>query len=187
VIIGILSFQGDYYLHKRILDNLNVNSLFVNNVHSLNKTDALIIPGGESSVISNFLTKTNLDSEIIRYSLEKNVFGTCAGAIIMSSQCDDKHINTLNIINIKSFRNSWGKQIDSFETRIKLSFNESFINASFIRAPKIKSLSTSVNILSTYKNEPILVRNKKHLASTFHPELNEQSIIHKYFIGMVNE
>ena len=187
MIIGILSFQGDFYLHKKILDDLKVSSLFVNDFNSLNKTDALIIPGGESSVISNFLRESNLDTEIMKYSLTKNIFGTCAGAILMSSKCDDNNINILNIVNIKSFRNSWGKQIDSFEAKVDLSFNKQMINASFIRAPKIRTLSTDIDILSSYNSEPILVRNKKHLVSTFHPELNDQSIIHKYFISMMNE
>ena len=187
MVIGILSFQGNFSLHKKILDNLNIPSLYVIDKISLDKTDALIIPGGESSVITKFLKKTKLDKNIIQYSLEKNIFGTCAGAIIMSSKCDDNNINTLNIINIKSYRNSWGRQIDSFETNIKLSFNESTISAKFIRAPKIKKLSTDINILSTYKDEPVLARNNKHLVATFHPELNGDSTIHEYFINMINE
>jgi len=187
MLVGILSFQGDYSKHKSILDKLNVDTMYVTNSLSLNKTDGLIIPGGESSVIANFLNTTKLCNDIKKYSLSKNIFGTCAGAIIMSSKCDDNNIKNLNIINIESFRNSWGRQIDSFEANVNLLFNKKTINAKFIRAPKIKPLSNKIDILSLYKNEPILVRNERHLASTFHPELNSNTSVHEYFLNMIND
>ena len=82
--------------------------------------------------------------EIIKYSKSNCVFGTCAGAIIMSSQCDDKRINNLNILEIQALRNSWGRQINSFEKNIKLLFNDNIFHAKFIRAPKIKILSQNI-------------------------------------------
>ena len=119
MLIGILAFQGDYYLHNKMFNLLDVNTLYVNDVISLNRTDALVIPGGESSVISKFLKKNNLDKEIIQYSKTKNIFGTCAGAIIMSSLCDDRKVSKLGILNIKSLRNKWGRQIDSYSSNKK--------------------------------------------------------------------
>lgn len=186
--IGILSFQGDYVLHKNALDYLGVKNILVNSTSSLIKTDALIIPGGESTVFSKFLHFTKLNQSIKKYSLTKNIFGTCAGLIIMSKECNDAKIINLNMINIKALRNAWGRQINSFEVQIDINLiNKVKYIAKFIRAPKIKVLSGDVQILSSYNNEPVLVRNKLHLASTFHPEMSSNLDIHKYFLGMINE
>ena len=185
--IGILSFQGDYALHKKALDCLGIKNILVNSISSLLKTDALIIPGGESTVFSKFLQFTKLDISIKKYSLTKNIFGTCAGSIIMSKECDDRKVTNLNILDIKTSRNKWGRQIDSFEATININLcNKVKYLAKFIRAPKIKVLSKNITVLSNYGNEPVLVRNKLHLASTFHPEMNNNLDIHKYFIGMIN-
>ena len=188
MIIGILSFQGDYGLHKYALDYLGVKNILVNSISSLSKTDALIIPGGESTVFSKFLHFTKLDQSIKEYSLTKNIFGTCAGLIIMSKECNDDKVINLNMINIKAFRNKWGRQINSFEVQIDINLmNKIKCIAKFIRAPRIKVLSKDVEILSYYNNEPVLVRNKLHLGATFHPEMNKNLDIHKYFLGMINE
>ena len=90
--IGVLSFQGDYALHKKALDCLGVENILVNSTQTLKKTDALIIPGGESTVFSKFLHLTKLDHSIKKYSLTKSIFGTCAGLIIMSKECNDDKI-----------------------------------------------------------------------------------------------
>ena len=113
MLIGVLSLQGDYHLHVKMLDRLNVDTLLVNSHKTLNKTDALIIPGGESTVISKLLVETGLDKKIQRYSETKSIFGTCAGAILMSSKVEDDEVENLNVINIETLRNSWGRQIHS--------------------------------------------------------------------------
>ena len=91
-------------------------------------------------------------------------------------------------MDIKAYRNKWGSQIHSFESNIDITLDDK-INycAKFIRAPKIKLLSNNVKILGMYRNEPVLVRNKKHLVSSFHPEMNDDTILHDYFIKMINE
>ena len=119
MLIGILSFQGDYFLHKKILNKMNVDSIYVNSNDLLKKTDALIIPGGESTVISQFISKNNMFDEIIRYASDKSIFGTCAGLIIMSSSCNDARVLNLGLLDINSTRNAWGRQVDSFEKDVK--------------------------------------------------------------------
>ena len=187
MLIGILSLQGDYSLHANILNQMNVDYIFVNDIDKLNLTDGLIIPGGESTVISKLLIKTGLDNAIKLYSKNKNIFGTCAGAVLMSKICIDDKVDQLNVIGIESFRNSWGSQIYSFHDYVNLNFSDSNCSASFIRAPKIKVVDDNITVLATYENEPVLVRNDNHLACTFHPEVNNDSIVHKYFLDMVNE
>ena len=106
----------------------------------------------------------------------------------MSKECDDNKVLNLNILNIKSLRNKWGRQIDSFEVQIDVKLKKKIkYFARFIRAPKIKVLSDNVKILSKFEDEPVLVRNNLHLAATFHPEINKNLDIHEYFIGMINE
>ena len=185
--IGILSLQGDYSLHAKILNKMNIDYIFVNNVDKLSLTKGLIIPGGESTVISKLMKKTGLDNAIKLYSKTKNIFGTCAGAVLMSKFCIDDKVDQLNIIGIESFRNSWGSQVYSFHDYISLSFSEVECSASFIRAPKIKVIDNDVIVLAKYNNEPVLVRSNNHLACTFHPEVNNDSLVHEYFLEMVNE
>jgi len=187
MLIGILSFQGNYALHKKVLDLLDVHSIYVNSNDLLNKTDALIIPGGESTVISQFILENNMYHNIVKYASSKSVYGTCAGLIIMSSSSNDKKITNLGLININSHRNAWGRQIDSFEKEILLFDYKKKCKASFIRAPKIKINSSNVKILGSVKGEPVLVRNERHLASTFHPEVFLDTSVHQYFINMVKE
>ena len=187
MLIGILAFQGDYFLHQKILNKLKVNNKLVKNKKNLLDTNALIIPGGESTVISKFIN-SNMYSELIEYSKKHSIYGTCAGAILMSSKVDDVRIRPLNIVNVESIRNSWGRQIDSFSSNIKLQFSKKKYKASFIRAPKFRLLSEKIIVLSRLNNrDPILLRNKYHLISSFHPELGEDTRIHKYFLNMVND
>ena len=187
MLIGILSLQGDYSLHANLLNQMDIDYIFVNDVDKLNLTQGLIIPGGESTVISKLLIKTGLYDAIKIYSKTKNIFGTCAGAVLMSKICIDNKVEQLDVIGIESFRNSWGSQIHSFHDYISLNFSEVNCSASFIRAPKIKVIDDNVVVLAVYKNEPVLVRNDNHLACTFHPEVNNDSIVHKYFLDMINE
>ena len=187
MLVGVLSFQGDYFLHRKILSRLNVKCLYVNSIESLTKTDALIIPGGESTVISKFITKSKMEKEIYKYSLSKCVYGTCAGLILMSKKCDDKKVVNLGLLDVTAYRNAWGRQVHSFEDNIKFNFNSDTTKLSFIRAPKIKINSNTINILGKYDNEPVLIRNTRHLGSTFHPEVSGDLSVHKYFLKMVKE
>ena len=95
-------------------------------------------------------------------------------------------MNTLNFINVRTTRNYWGRQINSFTDNIKLNLDISTFDGHFIRAPKFEVLSNEVKILGTYKNNPVLLRNDKHLISSFHPEMTDNFFIHNYFLGMVN-
>jgi len=186
LLVGVLAIHGSFHLHQRVLNRLNISNVLVKNKKDLNKTDALIMPGGESTVISQILYKTKLDNEIINYSKKKSIYGTCAGGIIMSSKIDDKIVNPLKIFNISAERNSWGRQIDSFTENVTLSFSKDYFKAFFIRAPKYKILSKNIKVLSKFKGEPILMQEGKHLVSSFHPELGLDTRVHKYFIQMVS-
>ena len=104
--VGILAFQGDFSLHKKILNKLNVDSHYVRNVEDLSLSDALIIPGGESTVISKMIMLNKLNKPLQTYSLSKSIYGTCAGAIVMSSKITDPIVKPLKIIDVEVYRNS---------------------------------------------------------------------------------
>ena len=184
MIIGILALQGDYSLHAKILDNYNVNNILIKTPSELSHIDGLIIPGGESTVILKLLDKFNFNEALRDFSNRKHIYGTCAGAIVMS-YCTDDNLKTLNFINIKSFRNFWGRQINSFTDNVKLNFINKPFNAHFIRAPKLVCQGSELEVLAIYKNESVLIRNEKHLVSSFHPEMTNDFTIHEYFIGMI--
>ena len=187
MLVGILAFQGDYFLHMQALDKLNVKHILVRDSKSLYKTDGLIIPGGESTVISKMIYRNNMNNDLIKYAKSNSIYGTCAGAIVMSSKINDHIVKPLKIINVQVMRNFWGRQIHSFSENIKLSFTKKYFNATFIRAPKFKILSNDLTILSNMENEPILIRNKKHLISSFHPEIGNDLSIHEYFVKMIDK
>tara|TARA_B110000438_G_scaffold270915_1_gene288404 strand:+ start:341 stop:901 length:561 start_codon:yes stop_codon:yes gene_type:complete len=184
--IGILALQGDYELHLNMLTENNIKSVLVKKPEQLNSIDGLIIPGGESSVILMLIDKYDFRNALINFSKYKSIFGTCAGAIIMSLETNNSH-NTLGVIDIKSDRNFWGPQINSFTEKIELKLTENFYECHFIRAPRFTCLSENLVILSYFDNSPILVRNEKHLVSSFHPEMTNDFSVHEYFIGMINE
>ena len=177
MLIGILALQGDHSLHAKILHNNEINTVLVKDPVELSKIDGLIIPGGESTVILKLLHKFNFIDALNKFASKKNIYGTCAGAILMSKSTDDK-MKTLNYINVKSCRNYWGRQINSFTEDVKLNFTKKSFLAHFIRAPKFVCMSSDLIILGNYKDEPILIRNKKHLISSFHPEMHDHQKSH---------
>ena len=185
MLVGILALQGDYSLHAKILTENCIDNILVKEPYQLDLIDGLIIPGGESTVILKLIDKFNFIKKLSKFAIEKNIYGTCAGAIIMSNRTDDK-MKTLNIINIESTRNYFGRQINSFTKKIDLLFTEKKFEAHFIRAPKFTCNDlSSVTILAKFKNQPVLLRNQKHLVSSFHPEMTNDFRVHNYFINMI--
>ena len=124
-------------------------------------------------------------------SINHTLFGTCAGAILMSKFSNDSRIRTFNCIDVETSRNSWGSQVDSFNDTILLSddLNVNSISASFIRAPKFSNYGKNCRIIGTYKEDAVLIRNDKHIISSFHPELNKKDNlpIYEYYLSMVYE
>ena len=184
MIVGILALQGDYSLHAKILNDNNVENVLVRDPGQLNSVNGLIIPGGESTVILKLLSKFNFISVLDDFSKKKCIYGTCAGAIIMSSRANYK-MKTLDYIKIKSYRNFWGSQINSFIDNIDINFRDEPFKGYFIRAPKFKVLDRKLDVLALYQDNPVLIRNKRHLVSSFHPEMTCDFSIHNYFIEMI--
>ena len=188
--IGVLAIQGGFSKHKSSLRDLNINPIEVKYEKQLEFCDALIIPGGESTTISLLLAKYKLITPILRFSRENNLFGVCAGSILMSKSSHDARVHNLKCIDVTTKRNAWGRQIDSFADYITFKEDLCFNNkhkVSFIRAPKFYDIGKSCTVLAKYNSEPVLIRNNLHLISSFHPEMGNKLIVYEYFLNMINE
>jgi 5'-phosphate synthase pdxT subunit len=186
--IGVLALQGAFREHIQSIRNCNVEAIEIKFPRQLQEIDGLIIPGGESTTISKLMKKYDFISYLDDFHKSgKAIFGTCAGLILIAKKVEGGDFS-LGYIDLEVARNSYGRQIESFEEDITLEFDpyENF-RAVFIRAPKILKAGTGVEILSKIKDNIILARQGNVLASTFHPELHYDTRIHKYFLKMIDK
>ena len=186
--IGVLAIQGDVDAHVRSLRSLGVGVTRVLRENDVNQVDALVIPGGESTTISKGLARLGLHdllTERIRGGLP--VLGTCAGAILLARAVDNNPVPVLGAIDAIAVRNAYGTQVDSFATMVDDSVDEGLtdLRCVFIRAPRLRELGPGVEVLARVAGEPILVREDKVLAATFHPELTEDNRVHALLIDLV--
>ena len=182
--IGVLALQGDFERHLYQLFTLGISGREVRSSDDLKELDGLIIPGGESTTISKLIDRFSLRQELILFTKQKAVWGTCAGMIMLASKVDDRTIQPLKAIDISVIRNGYGRQIHSFFADISLSLNDKQVTvpASFIRAPLVKEADRAVSVLAEYKNKPILLSQNNCLVSSFHSELHTDKTLVKYFL-----
>ena len=131
------------------------------------------------------IDRYNLRDALYEYSKSYSMFGTCAGMIMLSNTKNlENNVNPLNIMNFSVSRNSWGSQVYSFEQKVNLkNFNIRSFNAIFIRAPKVTLIGKGIKIGYIEENEPIILEDGNHIACSFHPELNEDTRLHEYFLN----
>jgi 5'-phosphate synthase pdxT subunit len=185
--IGVLSVQGAFDKHVKMLRQIGVEAIQVRTPEQLSHCAALVIPGGESTVMVRHLAEGGLRQAIEQFASTRPLFGTCAGLILMARNVIESEMPTLGLIDVTVQRNAYGRQVDSFTSplEVHLKGRPSFqIPATFIRAPKIVSCSSDVEVLASYRGEPVLVRQSHHLAAAFHPELSDNVLIHQYFVEM---
>ncbi|MBA4336157.1 pyridoxal 5'-phosphate synthase glutaminase subunit PdxT [bacterium] len=188
--VGVLALQGSFLEHKKMIERLGCESLEVRKVNELGKIDALIIPGGESTTMNHHLALGDFRSVLVdKINSGFPVYGTCAGAILLAKTIDGKeNKNGLAVMDIDISRNAYGSQMDSFEEIIKIVIDGEILNvpAVYIRAPKINSVGSGVEILSkNQEGEIVMARQGKMLVTTFHPELTHDKSVHSYFLERV--
>lgn len=186
--IGVLSLQGDVELHSKALESFGVKAMPVKHPSQLRGLDGLVIPGGESTALLRLCEPMGMLPAIADFAKAGgSVFGTCAGAILLASRVTDPAQDSLGLIDMTIRRNGFGRQIDSMETigKAKPPFGNSSIPLAFIRAPRITKVGPAVEILATYKREPVLVRQADILAATFHPELRSDGTVYGYWLDSV--
>ncbi len=192
VTIGVIAIQGAISEHinsiKKAINEKKINGkvISIRYTDQIDECQGLVLPGGESTTISRILFKRNLHKKI-KDKIEKKelfVMGTCAGCVVLSKEIDDttKEVKLLELMNIKTQRNYFGRQRESFEKNIKIKgFNKPF-NAIFIRAPIIEKVWGGCEVLSKIDEKIVMARQENMLALSFHPELTSDLRIHKYFL-----
>jgi 5'-phosphate synthase pdxT subunit len=178
--IGVLGLQGAFVKHIGILTKIGIPAEVIRYPEQLDSCDGLIIPGGESTTMSKLMDEMAIREKLLVF--KRPIFGTCAGAILLSNSNHDPNIHPLNLIPLKTVRNAYGRQVESFTSDIELTFDSAPYKAVFIRAPRFYDTNNGVEILGKLADEAVLVRYKNILVAAFHPELTDDARIHRYFI-----
>lgn len=182
MMIGVLALQGDFDAHRRRLKELGAEVLLIKKPEQLDQIDGLVIPGGESGTFLKLLGDAGFE-KLKAFVRVKPTFGTCAGAILLASEVENPAQAGLGALNIRIRRNAYGRQIDSSIREGKL--GESPLEMVFIRAPKISHVGDGVEVLATEGSDPVVVRQNKAMAATFHPELSDDTRVHQVFLDLV--
>jgi 5'-phosphate synthase pdxT subunit len=189
--IGVLALQGDFDAHRRRLEELGAKVVLVKKPAQLDEIDGLIIPGGESGTFLNLLGAEGFE-KLKQFVRLKPTFGTCAGAILLATEVENPSQAGLGAIDIGIRRNAYGRQLDSSIREGKLlraALNrkqaDSPLEMVFIRAPKIFRVGRGVEVIATEGADPVAVRQGKAMASTFHPELSDDTRVHQSFLNLV--
>ena len=184
--VGVLALQGAFSAHIECLLRVGADAREVRTPADLAGVEALVMPGGESSTMSQLLESSGLLAGIAdRIAAGMPVFGTCAGMILLASEVLDgrEDQRSFAAIDIAVRRNAFGRQVDSFESEIDTTVGR--FHGVFIRAPRIERTGPGVEVLGRLGDEPVLVRQGNVLAASFHPELAGDDRLHGYFVTTV--
>ena len=183
-VVGVLALQGAFAAHAESLRRLGCETTEVRSVSDLESVTALVIPGGESSTMSQLIESAGLVEPIRRrVSDGMPVFGTCAGLILLATEILDGRGDQISFgaLDVAVRRNAYGRQVDSFETEIDTV--DGLVRAVFIRAPRIESVGDNVDVLARHGNEPVWIRQGNVMATSFHPELTDDVRVHARFVS----
>ena len=190
--IGVLALQGDFAEHLVMLKRLGVDAVEVRLPEHLKSLDGLIMPGGESTTIGKLATDFGLIEPLRAFGKSHAIWGTCAGAIFLSRDVS-RNQPLLNLMDIKVARNAFGRQVDSFEAELdvpelkKATGTDGLFHAVFIRAPIIESVYDDAKILASVSDGRIVAAQQGHLlATSFHPELTNDTRFHEYFLSLAD-
>ncbi|WP_027340709.1 pyridoxal 5'-phosphate synthase glutaminase subunit PdxT [Halonatronum saccharophilum] len=187
--IGVLSLQGGVEEHLELLSQIEgVEPLAVKKKDDILKVDGLILPGGESTTIGKLLDIFDLKDTIVsRANAGIPLWGTCAGMILLAKEIDGEKSH-LNLMDIKVRRNGYGNQLDSFKREVSIpKVSNKAIPLVFIRAPFVEEVGPSTEILLKLDGKIVGVEEENLLATSFHPELENDLSFHKYFVNKVKK
>ncbi len=186
--IGILAVQGDFEAHAARLQQLGVEPVRVRRVSQLKGIEGLILPGGESTTQLQFLTEEGLAEAIIERARQGlAIFGTCAGAILLAREVRNPQQPSLGLMDITVVRNAYGRQLESTVFAGRTVLRDEPLEMVFIRAPVIEQIGRGVTPLAWRDDRPVLVRQGRLLAATFHPELSADPLVHQYFLKIITD
>lgn len=185
MLVGLLGLQGAFLDHIPHLKRCNVEYTIVRDAGALTRIDRLIIPGGESTVMSKFLREYEMLAPLARrIASGMPVWGVCAGSILLAERVDG-HAGILSALPISVTRNAYGRQLasDTYVIDIPL-LSQTPYPAVFIRAPRIDEVGKEATVHSKRINDPVFVQLDRIMVTTFHPELNTDDLFHRYFLSL---
>ena len=188
--VGVLALQGAFRAHAERLLTIGAHVAEVRTPTQLESVDALVMPGGESTTMSNLLTSSGLYDPIAeRIADHLPVFGTCAGMILLAEKILDGRPDqqSFRALDITVRRNGYGRQINSFETDLAIDGLDDPFHGVFIRAPRVESIGPDIEVLARHEDDPVLVRRGNVMAACFHPELTIDTRLHEAFVEHLQE
>ncbi len=183
--VGILALQGAFETHARRLAELGADASLVRKPGQLATLDALVIPGGESTTFLKHLERAGFYDALNQFVHSKPVFGTCAGCILLAREVTNPQQPSLGALDIAVERNAYGRQNDSTILTAETTLPGGPLEMVFIRAPRITRISDNIEVLAKRDDSPVLIRQGRILASTFHPELGDDPRVHQLFLNIV--
>jgi 5'-phosphate synthase pdxT subunit len=186
-LVGVLAIQGDVEKHLAAIERCGAEGRRVRTPADFAGLAALILPGGESTTISKGLVREGLVEPIRAFARKGGaLLGTCAGAILLS-RCSRNHpVPTLGLLDVEAERNAYGTQVDSFVAPADADSRPEWrgMECVFIRAPRLAEPGPGVEVLARVDGEPVLVREGRRLACTFHPELTDDLRVHTALLAL---
>jgi 5'-phosphate synthase pdxT subunit len=187
--VGVLALQGAFDLHRQRLNDLGIEAPLVRTPDDLADVDAVVLPGGESTTMSRLLSTSGL-FDVLKGRLTDGmpVFGTCAGMILCATEVHDARPDQrgFDLIDLTVLRNGYGRQLDSFEADLDVDGLDTPFHAVFIRAPLVERVGADVEVLAEHDGVPVLVRSGRCTVAAFHPELTDDTRLHRMFVEHLN-
>ncbi|MED1125130.1 pyridoxal 5'-phosphate synthase glutaminase subunit PdxT [Bacillus atrophaeus] len=186
--IGVLGLQGAVREHIRSIEACGAAGLVVKRPEQLNEVDGLILPGGESTTMRRLIDTYHFMEPLREFAAQgKPLFGTCAGLIILAKEIHGSDNAHLGVLNVKVERNSFGRQVDSFEADLTIEGLAEPFTGVFIRAPHILEAGEDVEVLSEHGGRIVAAKQDNLLGCSFHPELTDDHRVTELFVQMVEK
>jgi 5'-phosphate synthase pdxT subunit len=186
-LVGVLALQGDFAKHLAVLEECGVTAVAVRRPADLTGLSGLVIPGGESTTIGKLLVRFDLFTPLKKI-LDKGfpVYGSCAGLILLAREVTGHNQASFGCLDAAVSRNAYGRQVESFEADLTVPvLGGPPLRAVFIRAPIVTAVGPDVEVLARFEGDPVLIRQRTILATSFHPELTGDLRVHRYFLSFI--
>lgn len=186
--VGVIAIQGDFEKHIHALQSCNVPDLEVIQVRTpmdLASVERVIIPGGESTTVGLLMQRYGMADALHEAAAGgMPIWGTCMGMILMAKTIVGRSQFSLGLLNIEVTRNAFGAQVHSFEDEVKVIGLDQGVLGVFIRAPIVTKVESPAEVLAEYDGQVVGVRQGKLLGTSFHPELTDDTRLHRFFLEL---
>jgi 5'-phosphate synthase pdxT subunit len=188
--VGVLALQGDWHAHQRALAEVGARTTQVRTAAELAEVDALVLPGGESTTMLRLLADDALgDALAARLAAGLPTLGTCAGLILLARRVQPEQ-RSLAVLDVDVVRNAYGRQVHSHLATVELDPTlgpPPAMEGVFIRAPRVVRVGAAVQVLGRVGDDPVLVRQGRLVAATFHPELSADRRVHRLLVDLAED